>query len=101
MFDVRPGSKVWDKLPTRDGTFVVKLSVLSKAAHPDGTKRTNREVGIREGVSRGVKFRPLQVISTKGGKKLEVFDGNNRLAVARERGEKFVRIRLSKGVDDN
>jgi hypothetical protein len=45
-----------------------------------------------------VKFRPVQIGVSKSGR-LEVNDGNNRLVVARERREKFVRIRLSKLID--
>ena len=95
MFDVRAGARIWNKLPTRSGTFVIRTSVLSSAKRPEGLAETHREMGIREGVARGVKFRAINVSRTSAGK-LEVHDGNNRLTVARERGEAFVKVRLDR-----
>ena len=95
MFAVKAGQRVHDKIPTRAGTYTVKLAALSGAARPTGLAATNREVGIREALRRGMKFGAISVHATSGGR-LEVHDGNNRLAVARERGESVVRVRLTR-----
>lgn len=95
MFDVTPGAKIWSKLPSRSGTYVVKTSLLANARRPAGLRATNRATGIREGIARGFKFGAIRVTrGARGG--LTISDGNNRLRVARERGEKFVKVRISR-----
>jgi hypothetical protein len=95
MFDLRPGQRVHSELPRRAGTYVVKLSALTSAARPAGLEATNRESGIREALRRRIKFGAIKVHATASGK-LEVHDGNNRLAVARERGERVAKVRLTR-----
>lgn len=97
MFSLPVGGKIWDTLPTRDGTYTIRTSALAGAARPEGLSATNREAGIRTAVQRGNKLDAIDV--TKGlrehGGKLEISDGNNRMHVARERGEPVVRVNLS------
>ncbi|HEY3497127.1 MAG TPA: hypothetical protein VGK73_20655, partial [Polyangiaceae bacterium] len=94
MFQNPKTTRVRSSLPDRGGTFTVRLSALTGAKRPPGAGETHREVGIREAIARGIKFRPINVTRTQSGR-LDVNDGNNRLAIARERGEQFVRVRLS------
>lgn len=82
---------VLDRLPTRDGVYVMNLSAL------DGVAYTNfvpgRVEGIRQALDRGIKLPPLKMVIEENGN-VDITDGNHRLRVYRERGITQVEVKF-------
>lgn len=78
-----------ERLPVRNGTFVVPLSLLDDAPYSNFIE--GRTESIRRALDQGTRLPPMRIVVNSLGR-LQIADGNHRLRVYRERGVSPVEV---------